>query len=433
MNAYSTFNGYEVKDAKARKDIEDIKKTHISPEMFGAKGDGVTDDTQAIKDMISYAETLTPVYSEKIPCMDYRYVNFDFTGLYAVSEPIVFTSTIFLTLRNLKLKAIGEFSNFALLTLHGVSRNFTIDNCVIDCNYLSDRGIMVTDYTIGSNISNVYIGKFRRCGFEAVNNGYEIKFSNIKIEQRTWEETIPEGIEEGYGIKTSSGQQDYKFENVIVNYCKSYGFYCEGGTNFFANVHVWGVGCYFGERSNYFENCYFSDTVFTKGKFTFNNCLFSYGSNKKIISSLESADDSWNFSYGKIVNCTFYASGSGTTIFENVDTAYYPFMAGNSFQGVPVVTNMGNTAVFGNPFRLKSEGYYSGTNDVSVVNFGELVIYYGNGSTGKTFNFPNKLTKFIGCSVTPWITAGTPYAYADEYLITVTSETPYSWFVIGII
>lgn len=42
------FNGYQVKDATARAEIEKLKGLNVTPEMFGAVGDGVTDDLAAI-------------------------------------------------------------------------------------------------------------------------------------------------------------------------------------------------------------------------------------------------------------------------------------------------------------------------------------------------------------------------------------------------
>lgn len=72
-NCFCHFNGYEVKDAAARKAIQELSETvesnkvemlkniadrhgYATPQMFGAVGDGVTDDTQAFKDAIAYLE-----------------------------------------------------------------------------------------------------------------------------------------------------------------------------------------------------------------------------------------------------------------------------------------------------------------------------------------------------------------------------------------
>ena len=48
MADFSKLNGYNVKDAKARQD-----NPFVSVKSYGAKGDGVTDDTQAIKDALA--------------------------------------------------------------------------------------------------------------------------------------------------------------------------------------------------------------------------------------------------------------------------------------------------------------------------------------------------------------------------------------------
>lgn len=46
------FNGYEVKDAKARKRI-DALELYVTPQMYGAVADGVTDDTEAVQRAIA--------------------------------------------------------------------------------------------------------------------------------------------------------------------------------------------------------------------------------------------------------------------------------------------------------------------------------------------------------------------------------------------
>lgn len=52
MGEMKSLNGVEIVDAKAREDIGYIKNA-VTPQMFGAKGDGVTDDTSAIQKAIN--------------------------------------------------------------------------------------------------------------------------------------------------------------------------------------------------------------------------------------------------------------------------------------------------------------------------------------------------------------------------------------------
>lgn len=63
MKEFSSLNGYGVKDAPIRKRVEVIENNiiginknidnYVTPELFGAVGDGVTDDTQAIQQAIN--------------------------------------------------------------------------------------------------------------------------------------------------------------------------------------------------------------------------------------------------------------------------------------------------------------------------------------------------------------------------------------------
>ena len=51
-NPMSIFNGYEVKDKAARNDILKLKEAVVTPEMFGAVGDGITDDSAAFQNAV---------------------------------------------------------------------------------------------------------------------------------------------------------------------------------------------------------------------------------------------------------------------------------------------------------------------------------------------------------------------------------------------
>lgn len=61
-NCFSRFNGYEVKDAEARKAIDQLENftndIPVTPQMFGAVADGVSDDTDAVIAAIESGNTI---------------------------------------------------------------------------------------------------------------------------------------------------------------------------------------------------------------------------------------------------------------------------------------------------------------------------------------------------------------------------------------
>ena len=58
----------------------------LTPEQFGAKGDGVTDDSEAFENMIKYINNNVPVISfvKEAACKDYSKISIIFSKKYAV-------------------------------------------------------------------------------------------------------------------------------------------------------------------------------------------------------------------------------------------------------------------------------------------------------------------------------------------------------------
>ena len=408
--------------------------TEAYPEWFGAKGDGITDDTIAIKTLISNIENFLPlkVYeSGSVSTKDWSQIVINFSKIYAVTDTIKFYHCNNLIIKNLRIKAISNSNTSFSLLKFGITRNVIIDNCFIDCNFYCDTAIDLTDYTIGSCLTNTNIHGFLNYGFLTRNNGYEWKFNNVKIEQKLWEETSSIKTEHGIGIYLYYGQNDYKFVNVIVSYCSEYGIVVNSSANFFSQLHVYGCGIKNNNTNNYFENCYISDKFETKGYVTITNS-YIITETSPIIISIEPSDTEWRNSYSKITNNIIRSSASDAVLYNTeLSKLYYPYTVGNSFQGVGIITNKGQEEVYGNPFKPNVEKTYN-TNAVSSINLGDAVMFYGNCSENSTINFQYRLSEIyisnvcanasnVVCSISSVWEGGA----------TITTTGPCSWFVLG--
>lgn len=111
--------GYEA----TNKAVTDL---HVTPQMFGAKGDGVSDDTEAIQAALSHNKVYLP------------------DGTYMVSSPLVMDDTTHLYGGvNSVIKASAEMDS--ILTNNEnvayVNQQFSIQNIVLDGNNLAQKGL----------------------------------------------------------------------------------------------------------------------------------------------------------------------------------------------------------------------------------------------------------------------------------------------------
>lgn len=126
------FNGYEVKDAKARQRLDNLKIVNVKD--FGALGDGVKDDTLAIQNAIDYAYD-NNIFSIYLP-----------GGEYTISKPLLLYG---------KCKIYGD--NAESTKIHKTSNekcdieNHKYDAIII----LTDRDYSIDGYTEGQQISNL--------------------------------------------------------------------------------------------------------------------------------------------------------------------------------------------------------------------------------------------------------------------------------------
>lgn len=115
MADFSVLNGYSVKDATARKQLEEIR-TYVTPQMFGAIGDGITDDYESFKLACDYinergGKLVIPV------------------GTYAISKGLVFDKGVQIEGECSEKVVIQALSNFTPVNNSIISFYHENDHC----------------------------------------------------------------------------------------------------------------------------------------------------------------------------------------------------------------------------------------------------------------------------------------------------------------
>lgn len=192
-----------------------ISNSYITPQMFGAKGDGVSDDTESIASCFEYAQVQKSV------------IVFP-AGNYGISEPLNV---------NFDIKIIGE--NAFIIPLKDMTHFMGINTTEkTNSGYIFGLGFSAGDtFSVTTGIKISYVANFRLHGLKIFNTtvginyikGYELLVDSCLI--RT---SIPSTESIGVDVKTS----DSHFSNVIiVNY--HIGINDEHGGNFYNKIHAW--------------------------------------------------------------------------------------------------------------------------------------------------------------------------------------------------
>lgn len=206
-----------------------ITNSYITPQMFGAKGDGISDDTDNIKATITYAR-------------DKKSVIVFPAGNYGISEPLDV---------NFDIKIIGE--NAFIIPLKDMTHFMGINTTEkTNSGYIFGLGFSAGDtFSVTTGIKISYVANFRLHGLKIFNTtvgidyikGYELLVDSCLI--RT---SIPSEDSIGMDIKTS----DSHFSNIIIiNY--HVGIYDEHGGNFYDKIHAWIANTAIVKNSIYFR------------------------------------------------------------------------------------------------------------------------------------------------------------------------------------
>ena len=196
------------------KDIEN-NNNYISVKNFGAKGDGVTDDTKAIQDTINFAnENKLKVLIDE--------------GIYKISKLNVYNATVIEGAnRNKTILKIKENSNENFISINGTSiRYVTLRNFTIDGN----------KNNVSTEITAIYTDQ---------ETDTHHLFENLTIKNMS-----------GSGIRLSRGEN--RLNNLYIHHCNRWGIGHVGSDNVFTNIScAWNYlgGVYEGGASSRWINC----------------------------------------------------------------------------------------------------------------------------------------------------------------------------------
>lgn len=214
----------------------------INAKQFGAKGDGVTDDTTPIQKAIAYiyahGQEIGRTYGG--PTLFFPF------GTYCVSSMLTFnwTQSVKIKLDGAEIKATTSM-DAVIKCQNNYENNSIIHGGIIDMNHVADKGIWLERTNTGFMLDNITI--------QNVGNGTGLYLGNPStlgrsgaahiINNITVTDYQGEGVDGGSvlyqdGIGIDIRVNDCYFNNVFV-YCIRRGIQVEAGGHNFTNIHVW--------------------------------------------------------------------------------------------------------------------------------------------------------------------------------------------------
>ena len=433
------FNSIDMKDSSsiykvlvAGDKIGELGTGIITPEDYGAIGDGKTDDTNAIKSMIAdiYAKAPMIELRPTLSLPDLRGFTIFMKGVYLISEPMTFTSGFGLTLYNVNLIASSTFSGTGLLMFTVDVRNCNICNGKLVCNYNCDEAISVSGYNLALIIDSVQIFSYKKIGIHDSGNGFETVISNCNINQVEYGhlEDSPYPVTEGTGIKIENNHTDCHIVSTVTSYNFNYEIYIEGGVSIVSDCHFYGrtSKCYIGPYHQV-SNVFFDNVpVEISDNNSFNNCMFSRSVNNvpyliKLIAN--------SYYYTRFSNCTFRGQSSQTVFDDTGVSSKFIGLVNSSFVGIPYARFQTERSTGWQPWSDTKINY----SNPGSAQIGQMVFNWGKSSNTGTITLPEPfdLDPFY-VSVTP-IDSGT--IKVDSYTktsITVSgTSTNFMWFALG--
>ena len=262
--------------------VDDIKKQiPITPQMFGAKGDGTTDDTAAIQSMITYmSDNATNIVINSVNFKDFRKYTIVWNGLFKISADITFPICYGLVLDGIKLIAAETFTGTAMLSFPKSPHSCVLTNFILDGNGVANTCLSLTAWYLNFKANNGAIRHFTNYGLYLVGNNNTLAFefiaNNLQITQ--YDSTPKAGT--GIGLYVGPKNSDNVFNNMEISYCAGNQFIINSASNIISNSHFYASeeinqNTATGNNVN-FSNCYFDGQKLTiAGRATVEQCYFS--------------------------------------------------------------------------------------------------------------------------------------------------------------
>lgn len=291
------------------------KVTYLTPEMFGAKGDGITNDYTALKNMWDYATSIAKDYQMgDTTVKDYRNIKFVFSKLYAIATGWQLSACMNVTLEGLHLVAIGTNIKTALLTLNPVNRYTKLINCHFDGAFGVQYCLLVKGYTINTTMTNCLFKRFKVYGvnIQGTSGGkvQEIRMECCTIEQYDYNDYVnPDVAKEptGIGIYSTEYTSDNTFINMIIANCVEAILDIHGGPDYILDSHFYSpIPVRLNGVFQVCDNCYMDGTpVEVKGRNSIKNCLFAGTKTSKFIILTEPKNTVWKYEASSFINNQF--------------------------------------------------------------------------------------------------------------------------------
>lgn len=309
------------------------KVTYLTPEMFGAKGDGVTNDYTAFKNMLDYANTIAKdMVIEQNTVKDYRNIKFIFSKLYAIATGIQITGTINLCFEGLNLIGTGTTVKSSLITLNPTNRFTSFINCKFDGNFSTNYCVQLKGYCLNTTFTNCLFKQFKQCGLylngTASGKVQEIRVDTCTFYQYEYNDYINPDLPKepsGSAIIGTEYVSDNTFINCIISNCMTSILTLRGGPDYIIGCHFYSdipVRLY--GNFGVCDECYMDGAwVEVNGRNSIKNCLFAGTKTSKFIVLTEPKATNWRYESSKFIN----------NYFRNIEGESYNANAFTSNQG----------------------------------------------------------------------------------------------------